>query len=260
MKNLSVKKDSSRRRGIYILPNLLTTGALFFGFYSIIQATYGKFEIAAVAILIALILDGLDGRVARLTNTTSDFGKEYDSLSDVVCFGLAPALVIFDWSIHGLGKIGWLCAFLYVAATALRLARFNTIVVEPGYFQGLPCPPGAALVVTWMWVMHDGGLRDVEFMAIATAVVMTCVALGMVSGIPYPSFKELDLKGKIPFVAAIAMVLVIVLISFDPPRVIFVAALSYALSGPVVWVMRKGKKSYDNDETEAKPDSETEDS
>ncbi len=249
-------REKSKRRGIYVLPNLLTTGALFFGFFSIIQATYDRFDVAAVAILISLVLDGLDGRVARLTKTTSDFGKEYDSLSDVICFGLAPALVVFDWTISDLGKIGWLCAFLFVASTALRLARFNTFTGgEPGYFQGLPCPPAAALLVTWMWVMHDAQMRDSQFTTIATAILVFCLALAMVSSIPYLSFKNIDLKGKVPFVAAIAMVLVIVLISFDPPRVLFAAALAYALSGPVLWVVkrkdRKLKKAELNAECDA---------
>lgn len=242
MKHDAPEQRGSRRRGIYVLPNLLTTGALFFGFYSIIQSIYGNFENAAVAILIALILDGLDGRVARLTKTTSDFGKEYDSLSDVVCFGLAPALVLFEWSISSLGKVGWLCAFVYVAATALRLARFNTQTTGLNHFQGLPCPPSAALLVTWMWVMHDAGLGGSRAIILVTALMMSLLSLAMVSSVPYPSFKELDLKGKIPFVAAIAMVLAFVLISWDPPRVLFAAAVMFALSGPVYWVMRRTNK------------------
>jgi len=235
-------QDRSKRRGIYVLPNLLTTGALFFGFFAIIQGIYGNFGYAAIAILIALVLDGLDGRVARLTKTTSDFGKEYDSLSDVICFGLAPALVVFEWSISSLGKIGWLCAFLYVASTALRLARFNTLSAPPGYFQGMPCPPAAGLLITWMWVMHNAQLGGNSIIVVFTAVLVACLALLMVSSVPFLSFKEFDLKGKIPFVAAIAMVLVIILISFDPPRMLFVAALAYALSGPAMWVYGKSRK------------------
>ena len=251
-----MKRQKSKHRGIYVLPNLLTTGALFFGFYAIIQATYDRYENAAIAILVALILDGLDGRVARLTSTTSEFGKEYDSLSDVVCFGLAPALIIFDWTISGLGKIGWLCSFLFVAATALRLARFNTMDSEPGYFQGLPCPPAAALLITWMWVMHDAQLRENEIVTVATAVLVCLLALSMVSNMPYLSFKDFDLKGKIPFVAAIAIVLVIVLISFDPPRMLFGVAAAYALSGPVLWLKKRSerKKLKNSGESEKSPE------
>ena len=233
----------SSKRGIYILPNLLTTGALFFGFFAIIQASYGRFDISAIAVLIAMVLDGLDGRVARLTNTTSEFGKAYDSLSDVICFGLTPALVLFEWSIASLGKIGWLCAFVYVAATALRLARFNTHVSkDPGYFQGMPCPPAAGFLVTWMWVMHNAGLADNFTVTVLTALIVATLAFAMVSNIPYLSFKNVDLKGRIPFVATVAMVLAIVLISVDPPRILFAGALIYALSGPAVLLKNRLKK------------------
>ena len=248
------QRIQATRRGIYILPNLLTTGALFFGFFSIIQATQGKFENAAVAVLIATILDGLDGRVARLTNTSSEFGKEYDSLSDVLCFGLAPALVVFEWTLHEFGKIGWLCAFLYVSATALRLARFNThSAPNPGYFQGLPCPMAAAFLVTWMWVIHDWAIGNSELIRIVTTIIVVVLSLGMASGVPYLSFKNLDLKNRIPFVATIAMVFGIVLISFDPPRVLFVLIFIYVASGPFIWLTRKSKKS-------SEPDKATDDS
>ena len=234
----------SSKRGIYILPNLLTTGALFFGFFAIIQASYGRFDMSAIAVLIAMVLDGLDGRVARLTNTTSEFGKAYDSLSDVICFGLTPALVLFEWSISSLGKMGWLCAFVYVAATALRLARFNTHKSkDPGYFQGLPCPPAAALLATWMWVMHNAGLAGSFTVTVLTALIVATLAFAMVSNVPYLSFKNVDLKGKIPFIATVAMVLAIVLISVDPPRILFAIALIYALSGPVVLLKNRLKKS-----------------
>ena len=243
-KTSTAKKSSRRRRGIYVLPNLLTTGALFFGFFSIIQATLGKFEIAAVAILIATVLDGLDGRVARLTNTTSDFGKEYDSLADVISFGLAPALVVFEWTVSSLGKVGWLCAFLYVSATALRLARFNTqSASNPNYFQGMPCPMAAAFLVTWMWVIHTGWGGDIALVAEMTTVIVVILALSMVSAVPYPSFKNFGVRGRVPFVTSILMVFGITLISFDPPRVLFVLFLAYVLSGPVLWLSGKsGKK------------------
>ena len=251
----TTRTSQAKRRGIYVLPNLLTTGALFFGFFAIIQGSLGKFDIAAVAVLIALILDGLDGRVARLTNTTSEFGKEFDSLSDVICFGLAPALILFDWALQGVGKIGWLCAFVYVAATALRLARFNTYTAtEPGYFQGLPCPPAAAFIVTWMWVAHDAGFRDSQIVVNASTVFIAAVALCMVSSLPYLSFKNLDLKGRVPFIVAIAMVFGFAFISFDPPRVLFLVFSIYVLSGPTLWLMRKmrRKKKPDADSSVSK--------
>ena len=237
-----VQRIQRKRRGIYILPNLLTTGALFFGFFSIIQAALGKFEVAAVAILIATVLDGLDGRVARLTNTSSDFGKEYDSLSDVICFGLAPALVVFDWSLSSLGKVGWLCAFLYVSATALRLARFNThSAPNPGYFQGLPCPMAAAFLVTWMWVVIATENTQLPYMREITTAIVVILALAMVSAIPFFSFKNIGVKGRIPFVASIAMVFGIALISFDPPRVLFALISLYLVSGPFIWLSKRVK-------------------
>ena len=244
-KSTSGRKSPRRRRGIYVLPNLLTTGALFFGFFAIIQATQEKFEFAAIAILIATVLDGLDGRVARLTNTTSDFGKEYDSLADVVSFGLAPALVVFEWAVSDLGKIGWLCAFLYTSATALRLARFNTQSAKnPNYFQGLPCPMAAAFLVSWLWVIETGWGRDLEFVAEMTTAILFVLALSMVSAVPYLSFKNFGVRGRVPFVTSILMVFGIALISFDPPRVLFVLFLVYLLSGPVIWIFgSSGRKS-----------------
>lgn len=239
-KTTSGKKNQRKRRGIYVLPNLLTTGALFFGFFAIVQATLDKFEVAAIAILIATVLDGLDGRVARLTNTTSDFGKEYDSLADVISFGLAPVLVVFEWTISGLGKIGWLCAFLYVSATALRLARFNTqSAANSNYFQGLPCPMAAAFLVSWMWVIHTGWGADLAFVAEMTTVVVVILAMSMVSAIPYLSFKNFGVRGRVPFVTSILMVFGIALISFDPPRVLFALFLLYLLSGPAMWISGK---------------------
>lgn len=242
-KKVTGKKTRRRRRGIYVLPNLLTTGALFFGFFSIIQATLGKFEVAAVAILIATVLDGLDGRVARLTNTTSDFGKEYDSLADVISFGLAPTLVVFEWTVSSLGKIGWLCAFLYVSATALRLARFNThSSPNPDYFQGLPCPMAAAFLVSWMWVVHTGWGGDHALVAELTTMIVAILAVCMVSSVPYLSFKNFGVRGRVPFVTSILMVFGIALISFDPPRVLFALFLVYLLSGPVIWLTGSAKK------------------
>ena len=233
------RTSARRRRGIYVLPNLLTTGALFFGFFSIVQATVGKFEVAAAAILIATVLDGLDGRVARLTNTSSDFGKEYDSLSDVICFGLAPALILLEWTLSELGKVGWLCAFLYVSATALRLARFNThSSPNPGYFQGMPCPMAAAFLVSWMWFAISTIGSEALYVREVTVVLLVSMALAMVSAVPYVSFKNLGVKGRVPFITSVVFVFIIALISFDPPKVIFALCIIYLASGPTILLGR----------------------
>ncbi len=229
--------DSPRKqpRGIYLLPNLFTTGAIFAGFYAIIAAINDDFEAAAVAIFIAMVLDGMDGRIARLTNTQSAFGVEYDSLSDMVSFGLAPALVMYEWSLAGMGKLGWVAAFLYTAAAALRLARFNTQVgsTDKRYFQGLASPAAAALMSGLVWFGNARGIEGEDAMVVAF-VVTVLSGLLMVSKIRYNSFKELDLKGRVPFVAVFLVVLVFVLVSIDPPQVLFGAFLLYALSGPVI--------------------------
>lgn len=226
--------DRKPRRGIYLLPNLFTTACLFAGFYAIVASMSGRFEAAAIAIFIAMIMDGLDGRVARLTNTQSAFGAEYDSLADMVSFGLAPSLVMFQWILSDLGKLGWLGAFIFTAGAALRLARFNTQVgiADKRYFQGLPSPAAAAVVTGMVWVGH-GYLA--EGRAIAILALMLTVAIGalMVSNVRYQSFKELDLKGKVPFVTILAVVLVFVLVSIDPPQVLFAVFFLYAVSGPV---------------------------
>lgn len=239
-----------RRRGVYLLPNLLTTAALFSGFYGIVSAMNGGFEQAAIAIYIAMVLDGLDGRVARMTNTQSDFGAEYDSLSDMVSFGVAPALVMYIWSLSSLvdygwqwGKLGWLAAFVYVAAAALRLARFNTKAssTDKRYFQGLPSPAAAAVVIGMVWALFDQGYTGKELAPIA--LVLTVIAgLLMVSNISYYSFKDIDFKNKVPFMAVMAIVLIFVLTSIDPPKILFGCFLIYALSGPVVSILRRIKK------------------
>lgn len=239
-----------RRRGVYLLPNLLTTAALFSGFYAIVAAMNGKFELASIAIYIAMVLDGLDGRVARMTNTQSDFGAEYDSLSDMVSFGLAPALVMYIWSLSSMldygwqwGKLGWLGAFIYVAAAALRLARFNTKAssTDKRYFQGLPSPAAAAVVIGMVWVCFDQQIKGADVAPIA--LVLTIVTgLLMVSNISYYSFKDLDFKNKVPFIAVFAVVLVFVLASIDPPKILFSCFLIYALSGPIVSVLRRVRK------------------
>ncbi|MEW6352981.1 MAG: CDP-diacylglycerol--serine O-phosphatidyltransferase [Pseudomonadota bacterium] len=232
-----------RRRGIYLLPNLFTTAGLFAGFYAIVAAMGGRYEAAAVAVFVAMIMDGLDGRVARLTHTQSDFGAEYDSMVDMVSFGLAPALVIYMWGLSNLGKLGWLAAFLYTAAAALRLARFNTQLgsADKRYFQGLPSPAAAAIIAGMIWVGTSYGLQGADVRLAAFALTILAAAL-MVSNVRYHSFKQLDLKGKVPFVALLVIVLVFVLISIDPPQVLFGIFFLYALSGPVLTLTQLRRK------------------
>jgi CDP-diacylglycerol--serine O-phosphatidyltransferase len=227
-----------RRRGIYLLPNLFTTAALFGGFYAIVAAMNGRFEAASIAIFVAMILDGADGRIARMTNTQSAFGAEYDSLSDVISFGLAPALVAYQWSLQDLGKLGWLVAFFYAAATALRLARFNTQlgIADKRYFQGLPCPSAAAVVAGLVWFATDNGIAGDAVMPVTVAVTLLTAIL-MVSNIRFYSFKELDLRGRVPFVKILAVLLVFVLVSSDPPLVLFLGFLAYAVSGPLLTLL-----------------------
>ncbi|MFN3985181.1 MAG: CDP-diacylglycerol--serine O-phosphatidyltransferase [Rhodocyclaceae bacterium] len=228
-----------RRRGIYILPNLFTTAALFAGFYAIVQAINGRFEYAAVAIFVAMVLDGLDGRVARLTHTQSEFGAEYDSLSDMVSFGAAPALVMYEWALKDFDKLGWVAAFIYCAGTALRLARFNTNIntVDKRFFQGLPSPAAAALIAGMVWVVIDNGLtgQDVAWFALVLTVF---AGLSMVSNVLYWSGKDINLRKSVPFIVVIAVVLVFALISSYPPGVLFALFLAYAASGYVIWGWR----------------------
>lgn len=245
MTDLNTRKPLDlRRRSIYLLPNLFTTGALFAGFYAIVQAMNGKFEFAAVAIFIAMVLDGLDGRVARLTHTQSEFGAEYDSLSDMVSFGVAPSLLMYEWAFRDLGKIGWFAAFIYCAGTALRLARFNTNidVVDKRYFQGLPSPAAAALVAGFVWVMGDFDFTGHELRWYA-AVLTVFAGLSMVSNVRFYSFKDLNMRKSVPFIAIFLLALFFILISSYPPGVLFFLFLGYALSGYVMWLMELRKRS-----------------
>ena len=234
--NKPAKEDQQRRRGIYLLPNLFTTAALFAGFYAIVAAMNSHFEAAAVAVFIAMLLDGIDGRVARLTNTQTDFGAEFDSLADMVSFGLAPALVMYQWALSDLGKLGWLAAFIYTAGAALRLARFNTQVgiADKRYFQGLPSPSAAAIVAGMVWsgeeVFELAG-KSVEELAFVLTVL---AGLLMVSNIRYHSFKGINFKERVPFVAMLLAVLVIVVVSSNPPVMLFGGFMIYAISGPVL--------------------------
>lgn len=224
-----------RRRGIYILPNLFTTAALFAGFFAIVQAMNARYEVSAVAIFLAMVFDGLDGRVARLTHTQSAFGAEYDSLSDMVSFGAAPALVIYEWALKGLGKLGWIAAFIYCAGAALRLARFNTNldVIDKRYFQGLPSPAAAALVAGLVWVMIDNGWSGDEVRWPACLVTIFA-GITMVSNVRYYSGKDINLRKSVPFIIVVAFALGFALVSSYPPGVLFVLFLAYALSGYVM--------------------------
>ena len=221
-----------RRRGIYLLPNLFTTAALFAGFYAIVQAMNSHFAEAAMAIFVAMVMDGLDGRVARLTGTQSAFGAEYDSLSDMVSFGVAPALVMYVWALKGLGKWGWIAAFIYCAGAALRLARFNTQIEiqDKRWFQGLPSPAAASLLAGLVWVMSDYHLRGADFAWWVWGLTVFA-GLTMVSNVRFYSGKDINLKRRVPFVVILALVLVFVLVSTDPPRVLFSVFVLYALSG-----------------------------
>lgn len=238
---------SKRRRGIYLLPNLFTTGALFAGYYAIVAGINGRFEAAAIAIFVAMILDGMDGRIARLTNTQSDFGVQYDSLSDLISFGLAPALVMYQWSLLDAGKLGWMASFIYAAAAALRLARFNTQAAsaDKRYFQGLPSPSAAALIAGLIWLGDTLGMENGTGIWAITLPVTVITGILMVSNVRYHSFKEIDLKGRVPFVRVLLIVLVFALIAVRPSLMLFSIAVLYALSGPIMTLigLRKHRAS-----------------
>lgn len=235
---MNEENQAPRIRGIYLLPNLFTVGALFAGFYAIVAATKGYFDVAAIAIFVAMLLDGLDGRVARMTNTQSEFGAQMDSLSDMVCFGVTPALVVYSWSLFTLGKLGWLAAFMYTVCTALRLARFNSQAESANkrYSQGLTTTAAAGFVASVIWVSTELHFSGTSFSWLMLAL-MVCVALLKVSTIRYRSFKDFDLRNKVPFISVIAFVLVLVLISYRPPFVFLAIFTAYVLSGPVETVI-----------------------
>ncbi len=236
-------KTKPRRRGIYLLPNLFTTAALFSGFFAILAAMDGRFETAAIAVFLAMILDGLDGRVARMTNTQSAFGAEYDSLSDMVAFGLAPALVMYVWALKDLGKPGWFVAFVYIAAAALRLARFNTQIgsADKRYFQGLPSPSAAAILAGAVWVAADYQV-DPANVSWAVAILTLVSGLLMVSNFRYHSFKEIDPRGRVPFIALVVVMLAFAIILWQPPLVLFLLFLGYAVSGLVLTLVELRRK------------------
>lgn len=236
-----MNSQEPRHRGIYLLPNAFTTAALFAGFYAIVQAMNNQFEAAAIAIFVAMVLDGMDGRVARLTNTQSAFGEQYDSLSDMCSFGVAPALVMYEWILNGLGRWGWLAAFIYVAGAALRLARFNTNigVVDKRFFQGLPSPASAALVAGFVWLAVDNKLPIRELWLPWVAFGLTVYSgVSMVSNALFFSGKSFALGRSVPFWVILLVVAAFVFISSDPPIVLFALFVIYGISGYVMWAWR----------------------
>jgi CDP-diacylglycerol---serine O-phosphatidyltransferase len=239
--NLDSFSKRTPRRGIYLLPNLLTTIGLFAGYYAVVTAMKGHFETAAIAIFIAMVADGLDGRVARLTNTQSAFGGQYDSMADMLSFGIAPSLVAYSWSLFNLGKLGWLIAFLYTAATALRLARFNTQLHETEvkqYSQGLTCTMAAGMMASMIW-LGSQYFENTKGIAIPAALLTLAVAVFMVSTIRYHVFKKIDLKGKVPFLTTVLAVFIISAIALDPPEILFSIFLLYVFSGPIITFWHK---------------------
>ena len=236
-----------RRKGIYVLPNLFTLAALFGGFYSIVMAMNGRFEHAVYGVFAAMVLDSLDGRVARMTHTQSAFGEQMDSLSDMVSFGAAPALIVYEWALKGIGKAGWIAAFVYCACAALRLARFNTNigVVDKRFFQGLPSPAAAAVVMGFIWIMDDQGfregVRDIGWLVWLTFGITLYAGLTMVTNVPFYSFKDLSLKRSVPFIVIVAIALGIALINLHAPGMMFALFMAYGLSGYAMYVYRRVK-------------------
>ena len=243
----SFSDETRRRRSIYLLPNAFTTANLFAGFYAIVQAMNGHYELAAIAIFMAMVFDGMDGRVARLTNTQSAFGEQYDSLSDMTSFGIAPALIIYEWSLQGLGRWGWLAAFIYVVGAALRLARFNTniAVVDKRFFQGLPSPAAAALVAGFMWLAVDNKFdMQAETIAWAGFALTVYAGIAMVTNLPFYSGKSFALGRSVPFWGILVVVAAFVFVSSDPPLVLFGLFVVYGLSGwgVFLWRVRKARQ------------------
>jgi CDP-diacylglycerol--serine O-phosphatidyltransferase len=228
-----------RRRGIYLLPNLFTTGVLFCGFFAIVQAMNQRFEIGAIAIFVAMVLDGMDGRVARWTNTQSEFGAQFDSIADMVAFGAAPGLIAYIWVLKDLGTLGWIGAFIYCAGAGIRLARFNAniTVVDKRYFQGLPSPSGAAVMTGLVWVLVDFGFTPTGWLAIVTWIVAVFAGVTMVSNVPFWSFKEVNWKKRVPLWVILACVVALSIIASSPSLVLFGLFMAYGFSGYVMWAM-----------------------
>jgi CDP-diacylglycerol--serine O-phosphatidyltransferase len=247
------QEPPKRGRGIYLLPNLFTTAALFSGFYAVLASMNDSFEKAAIAIFVAMVMDGLDGRVARMTHTQTAFGAEYDSLSDMVAFGLAPSLVVYQWALVDLGKLGWLAAFIYTAGAALRLARFNSVIAtaDKRYFTGLPSPSAAAIIAGGVWLGVDKGFSGEQLSWLAL-IITVAAGLFMVSNLRYSSFKQVDFRGKVPFFAIVVVMLSFAVVLSEPPLVLFLVFFAYILSGPVIgvrraWRMRRRQDSTDQD-------------
>ncbi len=236
-----------RRKGIYMLPNMITLAALFGGFYAIVMAMNGRFDNAAIGVFCAMVLDSLDGRVARMTNTQSAFGEQMDSLSDMVSFGAAPALIVYEWALKGLGQPGWAAAFVYCACAALRLARFNTNigVVDRRFFQGLPSPAAAAIVAGFIYVMDDAGfrdgVRDTPWLVWTTFAITLFSGLTMVTNVPFFSFKDIGFKRSVPFITLVAVALGIAVIQLHVPRMLFGVFIIYGLSGYGMYIYRRVK-------------------
>lgn len=235
-------------RGIYLLPNLFTTSALLAGFYSIILANNGDYSHAGIAILVAMILDGFDGRVARMTNTSTAFGAEYDSMADMISFGMAPAYLMYTWSLSSLkeaqfAQLGWVIAFVYTACCALRLARFNVAVgtADKRFFQGLACPASAAILASFVWVMTGFGIDGPDTVVVSSIMTLASGIL-MVSTFTYYSFKDLGDNRRVPFAMLLGLVLLVVVTAVDPPKMILIAAVVYGLSGPVYYLFRLYRK------------------
>lgn len=231
-----------RPKGIYMLPNMITLAALFGGFYAVVMAMNDRYDLATLGVFVAMVLDSLDGRVARLTNTQSAFGEQMDSLSDMVSFGAAPALIAYEWALRDLGRWGWIAAFVYCACAALRLARFNvnTAVVDKRYFQGLPSPAAAALVAGFIWLMTEAKV-DPAGLTWAMFALTLYAGLTMVTNVPFYSFKDLSLKKSVPFASIVLVALGIAVINIDPPTVLFGLFVLYGLSGYAVYIWRKAK-------------------
>ncbi len=235
------ENEGGIRKGIYLLPNLFTTAGLFAGFYAIVASMKGMYVVAAIAIFIAMLADSLDGRVARLTNTQSEFGAEFDSLSDMVAFGIAPALLVYTWALSTFGKVGWLIAFFYAAMTALRLARFNVAEECKEFFIGLPCPAAAAVVTGMVWVIEGYHLHGFSIKIIAATMTILTGIL-MVSNVKYYSLKDVDMRGKVPFIVLLIIIAFIVMIALDPSEVLFGVFFLYLLSGPSFFLLKLRKK------------------
>lgn len=237
------KAATGLRRGVYLLPNLFTVGAMFAGFYAIVSSTHHRFDTAAIAIFVAMLLDGLDGRVARLTHTQSEFGAQMDNMSDMVCFGVTPALVLYQWSLSGVGKVGWLVAFIYTVCTALRLARFLSMDDHDNkrFSRGLTTTAAAGFIASVLWFCTKHHITGDSIKSIILGITVL-VALLKVSTIPYRSFKDFDARNRIPFLAIVIIVLVLAFVALDPPDVFLAVFGLYTLSGPVTWFVRCYKK------------------